>query len=85
MGSQTRTDLVRIFHEVIAETGSQLQADLQEDTVLLESGMDSLGFAILVARIEDELGLDPFSASDEPFYPQTWGEFVGLYERHASP
>ena len=32
----------------------------QDDLVLLDSGLDSLCFAILVARLEDELGVDPF-------------------------
>jgi acyl carrier protein len=80
MASHIRTEIIRLFNEVLTETGSQLDGELNDSAVLLESGLDSLGFAILVARIEDELGLDPFSASDEAFYPRTFGEFVGLYE-----
>jgi acyl carrier protein len=34
---------------------------------LLETGLDSLCFAIIVARLEDELGVDPFSVDDASF------------------
>jgi acyl carrier protein len=57
---------------------------LSDGLVLLESGLDSLGFAILVARLEDALGFDPFSASDEVYFPVTLGDFVSVYE-HAAP
>lgn len=56
---------------------------IDNDTVLLESGLDSLGFAILVARLEEELGYDPFTMMNEPSYPHTFGEFVDIYERYA--
>jgi acyl carrier protein len=53
--------------------------------VLLDSGLDSLGIAILVARLEDVLGLDPFTefTSEEAAYPVTLGAFVDVYERAA--
>lgn len=57
--------------------------DLTEETVLLETGLDSLGFAILVTRLEEELGFDPFSLASEPFYPRTLREFVDFYTAHA--
>lgn len=56
---------------------------LTDDTVLLESGLDSLGFAILVARLEEELGYDPFVMMDVPVYPRTLSEFVEIYHRFA--
>jgi acyl carrier protein len=57
---------------------------LDEDTVLLDTGLDSLGFAVLVTRLEEELGYDPFSLSEDAFYPQTFGEFVRFYEQCAA-
>jgi hypothetical protein len=57
---------------------------LSDDLVLLESGLDSLGFAILVARLEDRLGSDPFSASEEVYFPVTLGDFVTVYEHAAN-
>jgi len=42
--------------------------------------LDSLGFAILVARLEEQLGLDPFTDSDDVSYPVTLGDFIRFYE-----
>lgn len=56
-------------------------APLTGDLVLLESGLDSLCFAIIVATLEDELGYDPFTAAEDVFFPVTFGEFVRFYER----
>jgi acyl carrier protein len=56
---------------------------LSDELVLLESGLDSLCFAILVARLEDSLGLDPFTASDDVYFPVTLGDFVKAYENVA--
>jgi len=57
---------------------------LSDELVLLDAGLDSLGFAILVARLEDTLGFDPFSTSDEIFFPVTLGDFVRVYEDAAA-
>lgn len=69
--------------EIASESDIQLNADISSATVLLESGLDSLGFAILIARLEEELGYDPFTMMAEPVYPQTFGELVAIYERFA--
>ena len=61
----------------------QLEKNINDDSVLLESGLDSLGFAMLVAILEEELGYDPFSMMDEPIYPRTFGEFVEIYKKFA--
>jgi len=66
----------------IAEEQKQTLSDLRDDLPLLETGLDSLSFAILVSRLEDLLGVDPFTASDEVYYPTTVGDFVRLYEKH---
>ncbi len=47
------------------------------------SGLDSLGFAVLVARLEDKLGVDPFTASEDAMFPVTLGDFVKVYEHGA--
>lgn len=56
--------------------------ELASDTVLLDTGLDSLGFAILVTRLEEELGYDPFSLATEAYYPQTFGEFLAFYSEN---
>ncbi len=54
------------------------------DLVLLESGVDSLGFAILVTRLEMLLGYDPFTIDPNPVYPRTLGDFVAFYEKYSN-
>ena len=56
---------------------------LTDDLVLLESGLDSLAIAILVARLEETLGFDPFTESDDLYYPVTLGDFIRFYENGA--
>lgn len=75
-------EIRRVFNDVWqTENGTEPPA-LAEDTVLLDSGLDSLGFAIFVSQLEEELGYDPFTLSDDAYYPQTFGEFVAFYEKH---
>ena len=65
--------------EVAREHGKILAA-LKDDLVLAECGLDSLGVAVLVARLEDTLGVDPFTAAEEAVFPVTLGDFVKVYE-----
>jgi acyl carrier protein len=53
---------------------------LEDDLLLHETGFDSLAFAILVARLEDDLGIDPFTITDAVAFPSTIGELVKAYE-----
>jgi hypothetical protein len=34
----------------------------------------------LVARLEDRLGVDPFTAAEDVYFPVTFGDFVKFYE-----
>ena len=78
-----RSTILLQFKKVAAEQKKKL-ASLDDDLVLLDSGLDSLCFAIIVARLEDELGRDPFTASDDVYFPVTLGDFIRLYEHDAS-
>jgi len=78
-----REKILELFFEALESTDSELNCELKDDTVLLDSGLDSLGFAILVARLEEELGFDPFVEMEEAVYPTTFGEFVAIYENRA--
>jgi len=71
------------FEQVARDQEKQL-AQLTTDTVLLDTGLDSLCFAIIVARLEDELGVDPFTTAQDAFFPVTLGEFVKFYEDAAA-
>jgi acyl carrier protein len=64
----------------IAEAEKKKLPPLTDDLVLLDSGLDSLAIAILVARLEETLGVDPFTESDDLSYPVTLGDFISLYE-----
>ena len=67
----------------IAEEQQNNLPPLTDDLVLLDSGLDSLGIAILVTRLEETLGFDPFTESDESYYPVTLGDFIRFYEHAA--
>ncbi len=67
----------------VADEQAKTLAPLSDDLVLLDSGLDSLCFAVLVARLEDKLGLDPFTVSDDLTFPVTLGDFVKVYDRAA--
>lgn len=69
------------FNEALEQTDVEIRYDdIADEQVLLESGLDSLGFAILVALLEEELDFDPFQEMTEAVYPTTFGEFVAIYE-----
>lgn len=73
--------LVAAFNEACESRNTEPPPILTDDMVLLESGLDSLGFAILVTNLEIELGYDPFTLMEEPFYPRAFGELLEIYER----
>jgi acyl carrier protein len=77
-----RSTIIKQMEQVAREHGKVL-APLKDDLQLAESGLDSLGFAVLVARLEDKLGHDPFAAPEEVLFPVTFGEFVKVYENGA--
>jgi acyl carrier protein len=73
----------RIFNAMqqIAEEQKITLPPLQDDLSLHETGFDSLAFAILVARLEDDLGIDPFTLAEDAAFPLTVGDFVRAYEK----
>jgi aryl carrier-like protein len=77
-----KVTIMQQMAQVAREHGKVL-AQLKDDLNLAESGLDSLGFAVLVARLEDKLGYDPFTAAGEAVFPVTFGEFVKVYENGA--
>ena len=77
-----RNQIIDEFNQVAKEQERKLPP-LDDGLQLLESGLDSLCFAILVSRLEDSLGVDPFIA-DDAFFPVTFGEFVHAYENAIS-
>lgn len=74
-----RATIVSKFERVALEQKRKL-ARLSDDLKLLDSGLDSLSFALIVMRLEETLGFDPFDESGETKFPVTFGDFVKLYE-----
>ncbi|CAN7711210.1 acyl carrier protein [Bradyrhizobium sp. LjRoot220] len=73
---------LRIFSAMqqIAEEQKVTLPPLRADLPLQDTGFDSLAFAILVARLEDDLGIDPFTIAEDAAFPSTVGEFIRAYE-----
>jgi len=78
-----RSAVLSEFEQVAKEQEKRL-APLSDHLSLLDSGLDSLCFAIIVARLEDSLGVDPFSSAGDGNFPTTVGEFVRFYENAAN-
>ena len=66
--------------EQVAREQNKSLVPLVDDVTLVDSGLDSLCLAILVARLEDALGIDPFSSGDVFHFPVTIGDFVAAYQ-----
>jgi len=78
-----RSVVISEIQQIGMETNKELPP-LSDDLALLDSGLDSLAIAIVVTRLEDTLGFDPFTDSDDISYPVTLGDFIRFYE-NASP
>ncbi|MGH7668663.1 MAG: acyl carrier protein [Gemmatimonadaceae bacterium] len=74
-----RSTIESLFQQVASDQDRKL-APLSDDLELAECGLDSLSFAIVVARLEDEFGVDPFSTGEAIEFPVTFGDFVAMYE-----
>ena len=74
-----RSEILDQFKQVAQEQDRQL-GPLSDDLPLLDSGLDSLCFAILVTRLETVLGVDPFSENEGAPFPVNLGEFIRFYE-----
>jgi acyl carrier protein len=77
-----RSMILEQFKLVAHERCLQL-GPLSDDLPLLESGLDSLGFAIIVSRLESVLGVDPFSENEGAPFPLNLGDLIRLYENAA--
>jgi acyl carrier protein len=74
-----KSSIAAVFAEV-AEQQQKTLTPLSDRLPLIETGLDSLCMAIIVARLEDSLGTDPFNTDEEIEFPTTFGDFVKLYE-----
>jgi acyl carrier protein len=76
-----RQTILSIFEQVAKERDVKFRNALNDNMILLDSGLDSLAFAVIVTQLEDTLGFDPFTLSEEAYYPVTLGQFITFYEK----
>jgi acyl carrier protein len=74
-----RSIIINEIRQIAREHATKL-VPINDDLALHESGLDSLAIAVLVARLEDQLGANPFMRSADVALPVTIGEFIKLYE-----
>jgi acyl carrier protein len=74
-----KSKIIAAIQQIAAEQQVTLPP-LEDGLSLHETGFDSLAFAILVARLEDDLGVDPFTISADASFPLTIGDFIRAYE-----
>ena len=79
MSVKVKETIISLMQQIAGED-SKILPPLSDDLPLLETGLDSLNIAILVARLEEVLQVDPFSAADAVDVPVTLGEFIRFYE-----
>jgi Phosphopantetheine attachment site len=74
-----RSKILDQFKQVALEQDKRL-GPLSDELPLLDLGLDSLCFAIVVSRLETVLGVDPFSQNEDAPFPVNLGAFIRFYE-----
>ena len=75
-----RTEILDQFKQVAHEQDMPLRQLVSDELPLLDLGLDSLCFAIIVSRLETVLGVDPFSNNEDTPFPVNVGDFIRFYE-----
>ena len=78
-GTPVRSVIIEAMERIALEEKKHLRP-LEDEASLLTIGLDSLCFAILISRLEAELGVDPFDGSEDFALPTTLGELIHFYE-----
>lgn len=74
--------IINAMKSIALESGTELVTPFDNQTELLKSGLDSMGFAVLVAQLDEELGYDPFVMMEDPYYPTKYGELLDIYFKY---
>jgi acyl carrier protein len=77
-----RTTILDEINILLKEQNHAPLTSISDGTVLLETGLDSLAFAVLVARLEEKLDYDPFVQMTQAVYPRTFKEFLDIYVKY---
>jgi acyl carrier protein len=72
--------------KVVVEEAQKKLPPVTDSTPLAQGGLglDSMDFAVLVVRLEQRLGCDPFNSASLEKFPTSVGELVSLYEQAVS-
>ncbi len=73
----TRSKIEQVFTSVASEQQRKL-APLTDKLKLVDSGLDSLSMALVVAHLDDAFNVNPFDTVQT--FPVTFADFVGLYD-----
>ena len=76
-----RNEIMSTFKRVAEEQRREL-APLTDDLNLMECGLGSLGFALVVVSLEESVKIDPFLDTEN--FPVTLRDFIALYEQNES-
>lgn len=80
--NQLSNKIINAMKTIALESGTELVTPFDNETELLRSGLDSMGFAVLVAQLDEELGYDPFVLMEDPYYPTKYGELLDIYFKY---
>jgi acyl carrier protein len=72
-------DIVYAQIKSVAARHNKPLSDFTDSTNLLETGLDSLCMASLIASLDDTLKVDPFGTGDEIYMPVSVGDLVSIY------
>jgi acyl carrier protein len=79
---EVRDTIQREIAAVLQDAGKPVPAFADGQPLLAGGlGLDSLDFAVVVVRLEQQLGRDPFATAELERFPVTFGELVALYAR----
>lgn len=78
MSQQTQDLIIHLIEEVIKEHAYPLAPLSAHTHILAETPLDSLDLAIIVVKLEEKTGKDPFKAGFIPF--ATIEELAKLYD-----
>ena len=78
MSKDTREIILNEIIVVFSEEGVTFDEEMLGLPVM-DIGVDSLTYAVLVARLEVKIGKDPFTEQPERGYPKLLSDFVDAY------
>lgn len=74
-----RDTIEQTVQEILADRGTSSRRISEGDTLTGTLGLDSLDLAVLVVKLEQELGCDPFRDGLAPV--STFGDLVAVYQQ----